>query len=63
MFYENLQKYFNNIYVNGNYVDLNTKKVDPDKKVEMLEETIKNYQTVADVITGFLKNLKDKKCC
>lgn len=60
LFYENLQKYFNNIYVNGNYVDLNTEKVDPDKKVEMLEETIKNYQTVADVITGFLKNLKDK---
>lgn len=60
MFYESLNKFFNNIYVNGNYVSLDTKKVDPDKKLEMLEEIIKNYQTVDDVLKSFLTSFKEQ---
>lgn len=60
-FYESLNKFFNAIYVNGNYVDLETKKVDPDKKLEMLEEIIRSYQTIDDVLRSFFDAFKDQK--
>lgn len=60
-YYENLTIYFNNIYEKEFYVSFENYKVDPDKKLEFLEETIKNYQTVLDIIHGFVKTLQDKE--
>src|SRR5699024_5232198 len=60
-YYESLTIYFNNIYEKEFYVSFENYKVDPDKKLEFLEETIKNYQTVLDIIHGFVKTLQDKE--
>ena len=57
-YYESLTIYFNNIYEKEFYVSFENYKVDPDKKLEFLEE---NYQTVLDIIHGFVKTLQDKE--
>ncbi len=59
-YYETLTHYFNNLYEKEFYVSFENFKVDPDKKLEFLEETIKNYQTVLDIIHGFIKTLQEK---
>ena len=59
-YYETLTHYFNNLYEKEFYVSFEYFKDDPDKKLEFLEETIKNYQTVLDIIHGFIKTLQEK---
>ena len=60
-YYESLTIYFNKIYKKEFYVSFENYKVDHNKKLEFLEETIKNYQTVLDIIHGFVKTLQDKE--
>lgn len=58
-FYDALNKYFENIYDKEFYVMYDNYKVDPDKKLEFLEETVKNEQTIFEIITGFVKSLTE----
>lgn len=59
-YYDALTKFFENIYDKEFYVSFDNYKVDPDKKLELLEEIIKNHQTVTDIIGGFVKTLQEK---
>ena len=56
--YPQLVSYFHNIYDEENYVNFSTRKVDQEKIVDFIEETIKNYQFVEDVLNAFYKEYK-----
>ncbi len=54
-YYDDLLKYFENIYDKEFYVLYHNHKVEPDKKLEFLEETVKNFQVVNDIMNGFVE--------
>ena len=56
--YPQLVNYFHNIYEEENYVLLETRKVEPEKAVDFIEETVKNYQVVEDIVKAFLNEYK-----
>ena len=56
--YPQLVNYFHNIYEEENYVTFETRKVDPDKAVDFIEETIKAYQVVEDILKAFFTEYK-----
>lgn len=56
--YPQLVTYFQNIYENEGYVSFETRKVDPDKAVDFIEETIKSYQVIEDILKAFYNEYK-----
>ena len=56
--YPQLVNYFHNIYEEENYVTFETRKVDADKAVDFIEETIKAYQVVEDILKAFFTEYK-----
>ena len=56
--YTQFVNYFHNLYEEENYVSFDTKKVDPDKVADFVEETIKCYQSVEDILNAFYTNYK-----
>ena len=56
--YPQLVSYFHNIYEEENYVIFETRKVEPEKAVDFIEETIKNYQVVEDILKAFYNEYK-----
>lgn len=56
--YPQLVNYFNNIYVEENYVVFDTRKVEPEKAVDFIEETIKSYQVIEDILKAFYNEYK-----
>lgn len=56
--YPQLVNYFQNIYENEGYVSFETRKVDPDKAVDFIEETIKAYQVIEDILRAFYNEYK-----
>lgn len=56
--YSQLVNYFNNIYEEENYVHFDTRKVEVEKLVDFVEETIKNYQVVEDILKAFYTEYK-----
>ena len=59
--YPQLVSYFNNIYETENYVVFETRKAEEEKVVDFLEETIKNYQIVEDIINAFFNEYKKQE--
>lgn len=57
-FYPQLVSYFSNIYEEENYVIHSTRKVEPEKLVDFVEETVKNYQVVEDILKAFYSEYK-----
>ena len=55
-FYDELNKYLENIYEKEFYVSFETCKADTDRKLEFLEETVKCFQTVADIMVNFINH-------
>ena len=53
-----LVSYFNNIYEEENYVLFNNRHVEPEKAVDFIEETIKNYQVAEDILKAFYTEYK-----
>ena len=53
-----LVTYFKNIYEDENYVLFDTRKVEPEKAVDFIEETVKNYQFMEDVLKAFYNEYK-----
>ena len=53
-----LVSYFHNIYEEENYVLFNNRHVEPEKAVDFIEETIKNYQVVEDILKAFYNEYK-----
>lgn len=56
--YPQLVNYFHNIYEEENYVLFDNRKVEPEKAVDFIEETVKNYQVVEDIVKAFLNEYK-----
>ena len=56
--YPQLVNYFHNIYEEENYVLFDTRKVEPEKAADFIEETIKNYQVVEDILRAFFNEYK-----
>lgn len=56
--YKQLVDYFHNIYEEENYIMFDTRKVEPEKTIDFIEETIKNYQVVEDIVKAFLNEYK-----
>jgi hypothetical protein len=56
--YPQLVNYFRNVYEEENYVLFDTRKVEPEKSVDFIEETIKNYQVVEDILKAFNNEYK-----
>ncbi len=56
--YPQLVNYFKNIYEVESFVNFDTRKVDPEKVTDFVEETIKNYQVVEDILKAFLNEYK-----
>ena len=56
--YPQLVNYFHNIYEEENYVMFSTRNVEPEKAVDFIEETIKNYQVVEDILRAFFNEYK-----
>ena len=56
--YPQLVNYFRNVYEQENYVLFDTRKVEPEKAVDFIEETIKNYQVVEDILKAFNNEYK-----
>lgn len=56
--YPQLVNYFHNIYEEENYIIFETRKVEPEKTVDFIEETVKNYQVVEDIVKAFLNEYK-----
>ena len=56
--YPQLVNYFQNIYENEGYVSFETRKVDHDKAVDFIEETIKAYQVIEDILRAFYNEYK-----
>lgn len=56
--YPQLVNYFHNIYEEENYIIFETRKVEPEKAVDFIEETVKNYQVVEDIVKAFLNEYK-----
>lgn len=56
--YPQLVNYFKNIYEIESFVNFDTRKVDPEKVTDFVEETIKNYQVVEDILKAFLNEYK-----
>lgn len=57
-FYPQLVSYFANIYEEENYVVHATRKVEPEKLVDFVEETVKAYQVVEDILKAFYNEYK-----
>lgn len=57
-FYPQLVSYFENIYDQEAYVNFETRKVDAEKVIDFVEETIKNYQVVEDIVKAFYNEYK-----
>lgn len=57
-FYPQLVSYFENIYENENYVLFSNRKVEPEKAIDFIEETVKNYQVVEDIAKAFYTEYK-----
>ena len=57
-FYPQLVSYFENIYENENYVLFSNRKVEPEKAIDFIEETVKNYQVVEDITKAFYTEYK-----
>lgn len=57
-FYPQLVNYFNNTYEQENYVTFATRKVEADKVIDFVEDTIKNYQTVEEILKAFYNEYK-----
>ena len=53
-----LVSYFNNIYEEENYVLFSNRHVEPEKSVDFIEETIKNYQVAEDILKAFYTEYK-----
>lgn len=53
-----LVAYFHNTYEEENYVLFNNRHVEPEKAVDFIEETIKNYQVVEDILKAFYNEYK-----
>lgn len=53
-----LVSYFDNIYEVENYVLWNNRKVEPEKSTDFIEETVKNYQVVEDILKAFFNEYK-----
>lgn len=56
--YPQLVNYFKNVYEEESFVNFSTRKVDPEKITDFVEETIKNYQVVEDILKAFLNEYK-----
>ena len=57
-FYPQLVSYFKNIYEEPVYVIKETRKVEPEKATDFIEETVKNYQVVEDIFKAFYNEYK-----
>lgn len=57
-FYPQLVTYFKNIYDEENYVILETRKAEVEKKPDFIEETLKCYQVVEDILHAFYNEYK-----
>ena len=57
-FYPQLVSYFANIYEEENYVVHATREVEPEKLVDFVEETVKAYQVVEDILKAFYNEYK-----
>lgn len=57
-FYPQMLEYFRNVYEEENYVIFETRKAEPEKVVTFIEETIKTYQVVEDILKAFYNEYK-----
>lgn len=57
-FYPQLVNYFKNIYDEENYVLFETRKAEVEKKPDFIEETLKCYQVVEDILRAFYNEYK-----
>lgn len=57
-FYPQLVNYFKNIYDEENYVLFETRKAEVEKKPDFIEETLKCYQVVEDILHAFYNEYK-----
>ena len=57
-FYPQIVTYFKNIYEEPVYVIKETRKAEPEKVADFIEETVKNYQVVEDIIKAFYGEYK-----
>lgn len=60
-FYQQFVDYFSNIYEKETYVSHETKKVDPEKIVDFVEETVKVYQIAEDILKAFYGEYKKQE--
>ena len=56
--YPQFVNYFHNIYEEENNVMYSTRNVEPEKAVDFIEATIKNYQVVEDILRAFFNEYK-----